>query len=246
VSSPATRRFLEFERCFNFRDVGGYETEDGHRVRCGKLFRSMTPEYMTAEDMEAARRLDLRLVVDLRGRHFKTSGPLAESPARRVAVGLRRQHPQTRIALDGFMNAAPEAALPRVLDVWGRTFARALSVIALEDGPVLVHCRLGKDRTGVFSALVLKLVGVPDQTVIEDYLLSAATLAEAQRLMAELGEQNPQAQESRVAAEPPTRGGIETVLQRIETEFGGARGYFRGYGVSGKKLDAFIGAMLER
>ena len=245
MSTLTRGRFYQFERCFNFRDLGGYETEDGRVVRLGRLYRSMTPEYMTDEDVQAALHLGLRLVIDLRGSHFKSSGPLGEGPARRLAVGLRRRHPRTLEQLRGFIDAPPEEALPRVLDVWAGTFAKALAAAADEEGPVLVHCRLGKDRTGVFSALVLKLLGVPDETIIDDYMLSEQELPGAHGLMEELGEQNAPLEESLVASSPPSREGMTRTLRRIENEFGGARSYFRQHRVSGKKLDAFATSMLS-
>ena len=82
-----TTRHLSFERCFNFRDLGGYATEDGRRVKWRRLFRSMTPQWMTPADVEEAKALGIELVVDLRGPRDDTSGPLGEPPARRIAPG---------------------------------------------------------------------------------------------------------------------------------------------------------------
>src|SRR5215213_5459091 len=73
-------RHLSFERCFNFRDIGGYETEDGRRVMWQRLFRSMTPQWMTPADAARARELGIELLIDLRGPRDDNSGPLGESP----------------------------------------------------------------------------------------------------------------------------------------------------------------------
>src|SRR5688572_29973885 len=73
-------RHLSFERCFNFRDIGGYTTEDGRRVKWRRLFRSMTPQWMTPADVAEARDLGIELVVDLRGPRDDSSGPLGEAP----------------------------------------------------------------------------------------------------------------------------------------------------------------------
>ena len=62
-----SRRFITFEACCNFRDLGGYAGLHGRPVRWGRLFRSMTPEYMTESDASRAHGLNISLLVDLRG-----------------------------------------------------------------------------------------------------------------------------------------------------------------------------------
>lgn len=237
-------RHIEFERCFNFRDLGGYVGLDGRTVRWRRLFRSMTPEYFSTADIEAARALGIGLVIDLRGPRFKTSGPLGEQPARRVAPGRRRPLTRNRQALREYLELPPDEALPLVVDRMGPAFARAAGLIADEEAPVLIHCRLGKDRTGVFSAILLRLLGVQEETVIHDYLLSALSGAAARRLLAEM-EPPDQRNESRVAREPPDRAAIENTLHRLERQYGGAEEYLRLYGLSPRKIRVLRTNLLE-
>src|SRR5512146_1527979 len=154
------RRSIEFERCFNFRDLGGYEAADGRNLRWHRLYRSMTPEFMSAADAEKARDLDIELVIDLRGPRFPTSGPIDEPPARRITPGRRRALVRNPEELKTFLQLSPEDAMPQVLDRMGPAIAKGVGAIAEAHGPALVHCRLGKDRTGVFCATLLKLLGV--------------------------------------------------------------------------------------
>ncbi len=235
-------RLVPFEACPNFRDLGGYAGLDGRPVRWRRLFRSMTPEYMTAADVAAARALRIGLVLDLRGPRAGTSGPLGEAPSTRLALGPALSQPLP-VDIERFMALPPHEGLPRVLDMYAPYFARGLeAIVAAPHVAAVYHCRLGKDRTGVFSALLLKLLGVGDEDVVEDYLLTEQQEPAVRRLLEAHGD-HPE-REPRVAREPVSRRAMEGVLQRLVSQFGGAYGYFGSHGVSSAALDAFVEGML--
>lgn len=242
VGQQASPRILEFERCLNFRDLGGYEGLHGRRVRWRRLFRSMTPEFMSEADLQQARALGIGLVIDMRGSRY-TSGPLADPPVQRVAVGSRRAWRWDQEALDRFRESPPEVALPAVLDRLGRTFARAVAAMADEDVPVLFHCRLGKDRSGVLAAVLLKLLGVRDTDVIADYLMSGDAAASAAPIVTQNGD-DPRRSAARVVREPAQRAAMESLLARLREE-GGAYAYLRKHGVPKYKLQRLIERLLE-
>ena len=236
-------RNISFEGCFNFRSLDGFITDDGRRVRPGRIYRSMTPEGMSEADIELARHeLGIRLVIDLRGQDSASSGGLGQPPAARVAVGPPRPAEAERQAERERWEAPPDVALPRVLD--RSTLSEAIAALAANPGvPALVHCRLGKDRTGVFSALLLKLLGVSDEQVIEDYLLTDSYEGMVRRRLTEMGE--PQLEEPRLVREPVSEAAMRATLQRLEGEFGGARAYLEQHGVDRQALDALINDLLE-
>jgi protein-tyrosine phosphatase len=240
------RRHYPLERCFNFRDLGGYLGMDRRPVRWGRLFRSMTPEFASPGDLSTLKSLDIRTVIDLRGPRFKTSGPIGDPPAHRLPVGRRRALVPNPQALQEFRGLPPAEALPVVLDRMARSFSRAAALVAESDGPVLIHCRLGKDRTGILSALLLKLLGVPDSLVLEDYLLSDGYLDQARALLVESGESPDHLdREARVVRAPAQKDAMEAVLVRLDQHYGGAYAYFRRHGVLKRQLDAIIVNYLE-
>jgi protein-tyrosine phosphatase len=243
AGTGAPPRSIEFERCFNFRDLGGYAGRDGRHVRWRRLFRSMTPQYMTTADVAKARDLGIALVFDIRGRQA-TSGPIGEPPGKRVAYKPRRSVLWTPEALQKYRQQPPEVQLPQVLDRLGRNFARGVTAIADEDAAALFHCRLGKDRSGVLAAVLLKLLGVSDEDVIADYLLSGDAATTAKPLVTEDGD-DPTQSEARVVREPAQRQLMELVLARLESEYGGAYAYLRRHGVPKYKLDRLIARTLE-
>ncbi|HWC30957.1 MAG TPA: tyrosine-protein phosphatase [Dehalococcoidia bacterium] len=243
AEASAPPRFIEFERCFNFRDIGGYVGRDGRRVRWGRLYRSMTPEYMTPADVEKARKLGIGFVFDIRG-WLASSGPLGEPPGRRFAHRPRRRTFWTPDMVQAYRQLPPEVQLPQVVDRLGRAFAKAVALMADEESATLFHCRLGKDRSGVFAALLLKLLGVGDEDVIAEYLLSGNAAEIARPLVTEDGD-DPTQSESRVVREPATRHLMELTLARLRDEYGGAYAYLHRHGVPKYKLNRFIERTLE-
>ena len=172
-------RHIVFERCFNFRDLGGYEAADGRRVRWRRLFRGMTPEFMTQADLRLARdELAIRSVIDFRWRG-ESSGPLARPPVRRANIDFD---------WDGVPDGLqPEDFFRRFTRLNGRTIVFALRQIVASDAPVFMHCSVGRDRTGIVAAAVLKLLGVSDDDVVEDYMHSVPGFEAAQALRSRMG-----------------------------------------------------------
>lgn len=239
-----TPRHIDFEACFNFRDLGGYAGRDGRSLRWGKLYRSMTPQYMTPADIAKATTLGIGLVIDLRGERYPSSGPIGKSPAVRIPAGPANAW-QPADNLEEFMLMPPEAALPRVLEVYAAFFANGVRAIAAhEDGAILFHCRLGKDRSGAFAALVLKLAGVSDEEVIADYMLTQRDEQEMREFILRAEAEAP-IREARLTSEPVGREAIEALLRYLERNYGGVRGYFEHIGVHPATMDAAVEGILE-
>jgi hypothetical protein len=207
----------------------------------------MTPEHMTQADAASAQRLDIGLVIDFRGYRYTSSGPIGEPPARRITPAPEFVHETTNLPPDivALMAAPPDEALPRLLAAYGPAFAEAVTAMSGDVGAnVLFHCRLGKDRTGVFAALLLKLLRVRDTDVIEDYMLTGPEETAMKRFLSGV-EDAVDAREPRVAREPVDRRAIECVLERLESQYGTAYNYFLRHGVASSALDRVIDSLLE-
>ena len=238
-------RILRFERCFNFRDLGGYAGLDGRPVRWRRIFRSMTPEYMSDTDAAAAAGLGISLVIDFRGDQYPTSGPMPVEGGTRLSISPAFGD-RSEAELERYRQTPPEEALPKLLETYGPQFACALKAMAERPGATTVfHCRLGKDRTGVFAALVLKLLGVSDDDVVQDYMLTEEQEPHSRRLLSEVETADMAKREPAVAKEPPSRAAIEGVLQRLVSQYGGAYGYFAHLGIPASMLGAFVESALE-
>ncbi|MFF4657425.1 GNAT family N-acetyltransferase [Streptomyces sp. NPDC001381] len=170
-------RHIPFDRLHNFRDLGGYRTRDGHRVRPGRLFRADSLGKLTEGTDDWARFLSLGVgtVIDLR-HPWEIEGrgrvPADESFAYH---NLSIEHrPYDQAALTPDVDPGPYLA-DRFMEVaqdGTKEIAAALRLVADADAPLVFHCASGKDRTGELAALILALLGVPDETVIEDFSLT--------------------------------------------------------------------------
>jgi len=189
-----TPRILPFEGVDNFRDYGDYATAAGARIQPGRLYRSAHHGRATDADLAAMADLGVAVIVDLR-----RGGERRREPSRRP-IGFAGQVIENDIgdvvddpwqtfvmscdlsvaAFNGYlMNyywAAPHEE--RHLDLFSRYF-RAL---AAAEGPVLIHCAAGKDRTGILAALTHHLIGVHPDDIVADYLLTNAAARLEERL----------------------------------------------------------------
>ncbi len=167
----------------NFRDLGGYTTCDGGRVRRGRLFRSQSLAQLSDADVDALHRLGVQLVCDLRSDGERRRAPNRLHPqfgGERLEIGIDAD---LRANGNPFLAAVmadptPTAARGVMLSIYG-DLPGAFAPIwpRLIDGllerqrlPALIHCTAGKDRTGFACALLLLALDVPRDEVYRDYL----------------------------------------------------------------------------
>jgi protein-tyrosine phosphatase len=174
-------RHVYFEACFNFRDLGGYETTDGRRVRWNTLYRSDTLHRLTPTDAEIFADLGLHTVIDLRSsRELDDHGRLEVGPEHLVwqhvpmldDVNLKPRDP-SEVAPQLPEADAPGAGYVAIVEEYGNAVVEIFRVLSRADAfPAVFHCTSGKDRTGIVAALVLDLLGVPDDVIAADYVLT--------------------------------------------------------------------------
>jgi protein-tyrosine phosphatase len=178
---PAPERRIGLSGPVNFRDLGGYDTVDGRRVRWRRLFRSDSLSPVTADDARLlTEELGLLAVVDLRTRREldrEGRGGLAD-------VALHYHHvpliEEVETGPDGPFERSLTDAYARLLDESAGRISDALAAIASEvaEHPTVFHCTAGKDRTGIVAALVLALLGVSDEDIVSDYVLTQDVMPE--------------------------------------------------------------------
>jgi protein-tyrosine phosphatase len=241
------RRVIDLEGCLNFRDLGGYPTDGGGTVRWQQVYRSDALHHLSAADVARVRdELGIGSVIDLRSTAELRSegrGPLAAEPIGFHHLPLfdgEQSRPESWPALatlaDRYFLLAEFAKAP---------IARLITLLAAADGPAVYHCAAGKDRTGVVSAVLLGLLGVPDQVIVADYAATQENLdAIIERLMAAKGYQ------TMLAALPPDTLHAEaetmiTFLASIRERYGSMRGYARAAGVPDEHVERLAGRLLE-
>lgn len=175
-------RQLPLQGAPNFRDLGGYETREGGRLKWGKLYRSSKLSGLTEDDMARVRRLGLTLVCDFRQAVEQELDPthLGEGHTHLLA-SLPVSPGSTHGFIENLHNGIimVDNVSEFMLDI-NRDFvhnqlpryAEMFQLLLAGDQQVLIHCASGKDRTGFGSALILDVLGVPEDTIVEDYMLT--------------------------------------------------------------------------
>jgi len=185
LRTASVERRVNLRGSFNFRDLGGYRTDDGRRTRWRRLFRSDGLHRLTCADQKDVARLGLTSVLDLR-----TPEEVAEEGWARVEA-TRHQLPIVAVLppLRTTPSPAGDAALVSqsymaTLRASAETVQEVLAVMTDPTAyPAVVCCSSGVDRTGIVTAIVLGLLGVPDEVVVSDYAASReATLRRIGRL----------------------------------------------------------------
>ncbi len=169
-------RRVPFAGLINFRDIGGYDTQDGGRTRWGRVFRSDSLHHFTDGDLAAFDALGIETIFDLRRdeERLQAPGPRPNVsmtlPGGRIA-GANRAALVDRRSGEQWLLEDYLAMLSCAGAVIGELCTRLAEAAA---GPAVIHCWAGKDRTGLAVAILLRALGVPAPTVVEDYALSAA------------------------------------------------------------------------
>lgn len=248
---PADRA-LAIGGLVNIRDLGGLPTVDGRRVAARRIIRS--DNLLGLDQAGAAAMLDevgIRLIVDLRTalECEREGGP----PAALAAV----RHVHHPLEPQGALNDAEVAAgkATNLLDdylahlrISGRILLDAFALLAAPGSlPAVIHCTAGKDRTGIFVALLLDLLNVEPEAIVADYAATApnmAVIVDRIRASAFFQEMGLAAAPAWIFEAPPEV--MDQFLRRLRDEHGGAAGWARQLGMTEDTIAALRDALLER
>ncbi|MBB5057303.1 protein-tyrosine phosphatase [Granulicella aggregans] len=201
VASAQTVSAPTLTGALNFRDLGGIRTSDGHVVRRGRIYRSGELSHLTSSDFDALAPLHIHYVFDLRTDAERASAPthwIAAQPGDQptlmpISVGFPATEAPSSSMRKLFANGTSpdqvkdgmKAITVQIALDGAREIGTILRDLATGDEPAIVHCTAGKDRTGIVTAVLLRVLGVPHATVEADYLRSNdAVPAQMARLQA--------------------------------------------------------------
>ncbi|MFJ6352560.1 tyrosine-protein phosphatase [Streptomyces sp. NPDC092046] len=231
-------RLIRLQGTVNLRDAGGYRTRDGHWVKMGEVYRSDALDKVTDADLAKLRRLGIRTVLDLRMESERAAAP------DRVPTGARYAVADVLAGTGTFATMPKSPAEAENMMVTGNRFmvsggtakaAYGAVFDTLGDGGVLFHCTAGKDRTGWAEAALLTALGVPEETVMADYLASNTYRAAAnEAVLSHLPPQQAAVYKPLLDVRPEY---LNASLDEVEQEYGSFRAYLRkGIGVDHQEL----------
>jgi len=192
----AAHRLLNFEGIANFRDLGGYANEQGQQVKWGVLYRSGTFAHSSRADLQGLQQLQLATLVDFRSGGEKDEEPnqlpqpasftVIEIPTLDEGNKALVGEVMERVESGNFDGFDPDQFMLEANRQFATEFTpqfRQFIHTVLDAGgkPVVWHCSAGKDRTGFASAILLRVLGVPQETVMRDYMESKQHALDARR-----------------------------------------------------------------
>ncbi len=230
---------LAIEGTCNFRDLGGYRTEDGMHFRDHICFRSDNLHRVAAAGIEQIKSLGVTKVIDLRRIDETNREPNVFS------VHSIDQIEYVHIPLK--FVPMPETTAPFTLGDLYRAIAEANQyeigniirhIISNSTGATIFHCKAGKDRTGIIAALVLGIANVIKQDIIDDYQITSSFISP---IMADLRAERPEAisvdhYDQLLTTDPAY---MEQFLQLLEDKYGGVKLYLKTCGITEEEFIRF-------
>lgn len=271
TSSPAPTQdtVVRLEGQPNFRDLGGYETADGRRIKPGEVYRSGELSHLNDDDLAKLEQLGIRTVVNfLLPEEIEKSGP-DRLPAGAQEVPLpiygERAGELTLVVTAAIQSAEFEKIPPEMnpefhrllADEGKQEYAALLREIAdPANRPLVYHCSHGVHRTGTATAILLSALGVPWETIREEYLLTNDYRAED--VEASLAKIRQMAAERKGV--PPEESGLTNVeafyildgsyidgtLEQADADYGSMEAYIReGLGITDQEIERLREELLQ-
>lgn len=180
-------RIVALDGPLNFRDVGGYKNDQGQSVKWNKIYRSDSLSSLSYKDKIKLAKLHVTVDCDLRSSYEKNSSPDdLWAGVKYVDVPIYSDNPKENKSdnkLFRFFHHLPDLHDNFIGQIYQQTllnthsqeeFAKVFAELLIlpEDQALVYHCSAGKDRTGMMSAMILMALGVSDDTIARDYLLT--------------------------------------------------------------------------
>lgn len=233
----------------NFRDLGGVTATAG-RIRAGALYRSDAPR--AGDPAPGAPAWPPATVIDLRsGGESHGPHPLALAGSEVLPISLLEEASIVSVAEHGL---EPSGGLPalyrRAIAGAGPGLASVVRAVGRSRGPTLVHCTVGKDRTGLAVAVILSALGVADEQIVADYVRTEANMPRVLARLAGSSELDGGAElVERIGRERPDvlRAPAEAIAAALEElrAHGGTVAWLERHGLGEGELSALRGRLVE-
>jgi len=238
-------RDLVWDGCLNVRDLGGFAV-DGGETRFGSVVRADSVSQLTPAGWQALTDYGVRTVLDLRGDHEREEDPPRDLPVEVLHVPFMEANEQEWNEIAEELEAV--AKQPRVADATRDAYliflerfrpnvgAAVKAVAHAPEGGLVIHCVGGKDRTGLLTALLLYLAGVPVEEIARDYAVSEERLRPRHDQWLEAAESDAERERlERITQCPPEA--IVEVFGELERRYGSVEDYLRNAGVTDEEME---------
>ncbi len=248
-SAHGRERELVLDGLVNVRDLGGLRTADGRTVRPRQIIRADNPKSLTDAGRAALVELvapevvvDLRIPLELEREGYDLDGV----PARIVSLPMIPQSGVTDEQIAGGLAGSLPEDYRREVEVNAASIVGVLRLAAdPANRPLVVHCTAGKDRTGIVIAIILSILGVPDEEIADDYHVTSRNIAP----IVERIRSAPVFRENGLAfapdwifaSEPET---MRAFLDQLRRDYGSAEGWALAKGLGADEIEALRDGLL--
>ena len=245
-------REIPLRNASNLRDLGGWPTMDGRRVRTGLVFRAPALVDLAPSDEVEIARLGLRTVCDFRGVRERANAPVSIAGADSLSMPiepsigaslrdiLRTGQASGQVSPDEMFGLLRDAYSAYALQSFAQYRALFARILAPDSLPLLLHCSAGKDRTGFGSALLLTALEVAWGHVLEDYL---ATNLFWRRETASMFDLPPDIKDVLLGAHETL---LDAAFAAVNAAYGSVEAYLeRAIGLDATARDALVGRLVE-
>lgn len=250
--AEAGQRIPGLEGAYNFRDLGGLPTDDGKRTVSGAIFRSDALEQLTGDDVHTlCEVIGVGSVIDLRA-HVETAGTrpswARDTTLDFVSLPLDDAWTDWGTLDDEGRRTLLARKYLSYLDAAAQNVVTAVELIAenaRKRRPTIFHCAVGKDRTGVLTAILLGVLGVTREAIVADYLVTQGNMGRLlERLkQSELYRKRVETNPAEVyLAEEHT---ITTFLDALDERFDGPAAWTLSHGLGEATVDGLRENLLE-
>jgi protein-tyrosine phosphatase len=234
--------YIKLKSVLNFRDLGGDGSLSGNNMKENVIFRSANPDKITYPDILILQSLNIRTIIDLRAPNevSKTAVKLVDVQKislpidfnqitrERLKPVLKKKNPEDEITM------ISQSLYLEMLDAALPVFREVMELLVQHDSsPLMIHCQVGKDRTGIISALILLALGANRQAIIDDFMKSNDALMPFFRrsfLKRKILSFGFFPYKAVLFAVTVRRNNIESVIDRVFNHYGGIEGYLASAG----------------